>query len=171
MSAFDAINALFEFGGALVLLLNIRALWRDRKLAGVRIAPTVWYQCWGAWNLVYYFQIGQRLSWFAGFAVFAVNSVWVLLAIAFTRKNSRVARICAVIAGDTLHSEESDEELRERIYRRFAGPLGSKAAVRSAIADALRETLPANIAVTMSFGTDAGIETGRIHITVSEGAR
>ncbi len=79
----DTINALFEAGGALLLCMNVHRLWVDKKLAGVALAPTVWFNAWGAWNLYYYYSIGQLASWYAGMAVFVVNTAWVALAITY----------------------------------------------------------------------------------------
>lgn len=83
----DSINALFEFGGASLLFLNVRQLWLDKRLAGVRILPTAWYSCWGFWNLYYYHSLNQTFSWLAGFIVVAANTSWVVLAMMY-RKNS-----------------------------------------------------------------------------------
>lgn len=83
MTYADLINAVFEFGGACLLVLNVQKIWQDRKLSGVRLAPTVWFNVWGGWNLYYYLHIGQVASWLAGMAVFAVNSAWVALAVYF----------------------------------------------------------------------------------------
>lgn len=77
----DTGNAVFELGGALLLWLNVRALYGDKQLRGVALGPTLWYQLWGAWNLYYYHAIGQQWSWLAGFGVFIANSVWVGLAL------------------------------------------------------------------------------------------
>ncbi len=77
----DYINALFEFGSACLLLLNIHRLYKDKKLAGVSIVPTSWFSLWGAWNLIYYKSLGQTWSWTAGIVVFAINTTWVLLAL------------------------------------------------------------------------------------------
>ena len=86
MSVLDITNGVFEFGGACLLWLNVRRLWRDRKLAGVSLVPTIWFNAWGAWNLVYYFAIHQYVSWVAGMGVFVVNTTWVALALWFTSK-------------------------------------------------------------------------------------
>jgi len=82
----DQINALFELGGALLLTMNVRQLMRDKRLAGVRLLPTIWFNVWGGWNLYYYAAIGQRASWAAGLAVFAVNTAWVGLALYYMAK-------------------------------------------------------------------------------------
>lgn len=89
----DHINALFEAGAACWLCLNVRQLWRDKKLSGVHLLPTVWFNVWGAWNLYYYDAIGQPLSWLAGIAVFLVNSAWVLLAIWFREQERKAADV------------------------------------------------------------------------------
>ena len=86
MSPFDVVNAIFEAGGACLLWLNVRQILRDKRLAGVRLAPTIWFNVWGAWNLVYYFQLGQIASWVAGLGVFVVNTVWVALAVHYSRR-------------------------------------------------------------------------------------
>lgn len=81
----DIINALFEGGGALLLTMNVRRLLQDKRLAGVALWPTIWFNVWGAWNLYYYAAISQWASWVAGIGVFAVNTVWVGLAIYYSR--------------------------------------------------------------------------------------
>jgi hypothetical protein len=76
----DIINAVFEAGGALLLVLNVQRLYRDKKLSGISIWPTVWWQMWGAWNIYFYRAIGTTWSFYAGLAVFAMNTVWLGLA-------------------------------------------------------------------------------------------
>ncbi len=72
-----------------MLLLNVRQLYRDKRLAGVRLAPTIWFNVWGAWNIWYYWQLNQLASWAAGLAVFAVNTAWVALALYYHFKVRR----------------------------------------------------------------------------------
>ena len=79
----DRINALFEGGMSLLLLLNIRRLYLDKKLTGVSVWPTVFTSLWGAWNLYFYYAVGQIWSWYAGIAVFLANSAWVVLAVTY----------------------------------------------------------------------------------------
>ena len=76
----DAINAIFEAGGGVLLAVNVRRLWRDRRLAGVSVWPTVWFTAWGLWNLVYYPALHQWWSLAAGVAVVVGNAAWLLLA-------------------------------------------------------------------------------------------
>jgi hypothetical protein len=77
----DSINAIFEGGGACLLTMNVRRLYADKRLAGVALAPTIWFNVWGAWNLYYYAALGQRASWAAGLGVFLVNTTWVAMAV------------------------------------------------------------------------------------------
>lgn len=86
---YDQINAVFEAGSACLLTLNIRRLYKDKKLAGVSIIPISWFSLWGAWNLIYYSKLEQSLSWTAGIAVFVLNSSWVMLALYYGRKSKR----------------------------------------------------------------------------------
>lgn len=85
----DHVNAIFEGGGALLLIMNVVRLYRDKRLAGVALAPTIWFNVWGGWNLYYYAAIGQTASWAAGIAVFAVNTTWVTMAIYYGWKERR----------------------------------------------------------------------------------
>jgi hypothetical protein len=81
----DAINAAFELGMALMLLLNVRRLWLDRCVHGVSLWAVAWPTAWGCWNLYYYPSLGQWASFAGGVFVVAVNIVWIALAIRFSR--------------------------------------------------------------------------------------
>lgn len=73
----DAINALFELGGASVLVFNVMALHRDKKTLGVHIVPTAFFMTWGWWNLVFYPSVNAWWSFYGGILVTLVNTVWV----------------------------------------------------------------------------------------------
>ena len=75
----DLVNGLFEFGGAAMLYLNVRALWRDRIIAGVHWGPVVFWTTWGFWNLFYYPHLDQWWSFAGGVAVVAMNTAWLVL--------------------------------------------------------------------------------------------
>lgn len=94
----DTMNAVFEGGGALLLCMNVHRLWLDKKLAGVALAPTLWFNVWGAWNLYFYHSIGQLASWYAGMAVFAVNTAWVALALCYSRRKCSTSPPCSGMA-------------------------------------------------------------------------
>jgi ABC-type transport system involved in cytochrome c biogenesis permease subunit len=86
----DGINCAFEFGGALMLLLNVFRLVKDKRIAGVAILPTAFFAVWGVWNLAYYPSLGQWASFVGGVAVVVVNSVWVGLALHYSRRKEGV---------------------------------------------------------------------------------
>lgn len=79
----DFVNGMFELGGALLLLLNVRALYRHREIKGVHRGPTVFFTFWGMWNLFYYPHLGQWWSFAGGIAVVLVNLAWLLLIVDF----------------------------------------------------------------------------------------
>lgn len=75
----DQLNAGFEFGGALLLLLDVMRLRRDRLVLGVHWGPRAFFTAWGLWNLFYYNQLDQRWSLLAGAFLALVNCWWLLL--------------------------------------------------------------------------------------------
>ena len=86
MLTHDAINAVFEAGGGLLLCLNVARLLRDRTIAGVSIVPAAWITAWGLWNLIYYPALGQWFSFAAGLLVVTANATWVILALRLARR-------------------------------------------------------------------------------------
>ncbi|KKL71436.1 hypothetical protein LCGC14_2094960, partial [marine sediment metagenome] len=44
----------------------------------------VFFTAWGYWNMFYYPHLGQWFSFFGGFAIVFVNTVWIVLAITYT---------------------------------------------------------------------------------------
>jgi len=73
----DLINGLFELGGALLLMLNVARLHRDKVLCGVSALPTAFFTAWGLWNLWFYPSLDQWFSFFGGVILVIVNAVWV----------------------------------------------------------------------------------------------
>jgi hypothetical protein len=71
----DHFNAAFEGGGAIIQLINVRQLLRDKTVRGVHWVPLGFWTTWGAWNVFYYPAIGQWWSFAGGLGVFAVNAV------------------------------------------------------------------------------------------------
>lgn len=85
----DVINSVFEGGGACLLCLNVRRLYRDKTLAGVSIIPTIWWNIWGFWNVYYYLALAQPLSFWAGLGVVILNTIWVGLALFYKYRRFR----------------------------------------------------------------------------------
>ena len=89
----DLINALFELGGALAILLSLRRLVRDKRLAGYDPLTLAFFTAWGFWNLHFYGPAtGNWLSWRAGIAVVAVNCAY-LVAMAWYSRHPGGKRI------------------------------------------------------------------------------
>ena len=84
----DNVNGLFEFLGALFILLNVRQILKDKQVLGVSILPTMIYTLWGFWNLYYYPYLNQWVSFFSGIGVVLGNLIWVILALKYRGKKT-----------------------------------------------------------------------------------
>ena len=62
----DVINGVFEALGGFVVLLNVRAILRDKEVKGVRWSPVGFFSLWGFWNIFYYAHLNQWVSWAGG---------------------------------------------------------------------------------------------------------
>lgn len=82
----DLINGMYEAGGGFMQLLNVKALYKDKKVIGVSIVPSAFFTSWGIWNLFYYPHLGQWLSFAGGLVLVLVNVAWVCMAIYYARK-------------------------------------------------------------------------------------
>ena len=83
----DAINGIFEMGGAFAIVLSIVRVVRDRDVAGIAVLHVSYFTAWGLWNLYYYPSLGQTLSFVAGVAVVVANLVWISLLIRYRRRS------------------------------------------------------------------------------------
>lgn len=72
----DLINGLFELGGATLILLNIRALHRDKEIKGFSPWPLTFFTTWGLWNCWFYPVNDLWWSFAGGVALAAVNLAW-----------------------------------------------------------------------------------------------
>ena len=86
MNLADVVNGLFEFGGSLVLWLNVRQIYRDKGYQGVTSLATLFFMAWGYWNLYYYPSLGQWASFFGGISIVAANTAWFGLMMRYGRK-------------------------------------------------------------------------------------
>lgn len=75
----DLINAGFELGGAIFICRHIRRLHIDKMVRGVDWVATAFFTVWGFWNIYYYGSLDQWLSWSAGLAIVAANTVWLVM--------------------------------------------------------------------------------------------
>jgi len=81
----DAVNGLFELGGAVAIAMHIRAIVKSRQAHGVSLVATSFFFLWGLWNLYYYPHLEQWMSFTAGVAIASLNCVWVALIIHYRR--------------------------------------------------------------------------------------
>jgi hypothetical protein len=82
----DVFNALFEGVGGAMLWLNVRALYRAKRFAGVSVAPTSFFAAWGLWNLFYYPHLGQWWSFWGGVNICVANLVWLAQMVYYSRR-------------------------------------------------------------------------------------
>ena len=75
----DLINFAFELGAGFVLCLNVKAILKDKVVKGVSVTTYFFYTFWGFWNIFYYYQLSQKLSWYGGIFVVSVNFVYTCL--------------------------------------------------------------------------------------------
>ena len=89
----DILNGLFEFSGTLFVLLNVRTIYRAKKLVGFNPSVLVFFTSWGFWNLFYYPHLGQIFSAIASGALCAANLTYTILAIKYREKKGIVITV------------------------------------------------------------------------------
>lgn len=82
----DIVNGSFELIGALVLMLNVKALYKDKKVQGIHWGSTLFFSLWGIWNLIYYPSLDQWFSFAGGLAIVTVNTTWLIQVIYYSRR-------------------------------------------------------------------------------------
>ena len=73
----DILNGIFELGGSIMLWNNVRAIYKDKAVQGVRVSSTAFFMLWGYWNMFYYPHLDQWWSFLGGCSITLANSVWV----------------------------------------------------------------------------------------------
>src|SRR5690349_13610183 len=107
----DLVNGLFEAIGAACVLMNVRALLRDRHIAGVHWAPTVFFTAWGAWNVVYYPTLDQWFSTAGGSLLLLANLWWIFLVWRFRPRAIGTLSMNGRVIGKITSLEISQENL------------------------------------------------------------
>ena len=90
---YDALNGAFEAAGAFMLTLNVRRLYRDKKVRGVDWRAYAVFAGWGYWNLLYYSSLDQWFSLAAGALTAAVNTAWVAMALYYIKREKSIGRV------------------------------------------------------------------------------
>lgn len=82
----DIVNGAFEFGGAVVLLLNVLQLHRDKMVMGYDPKVTIFFTLWGFWNLYYYPHLNQWLSFLGGIFIVTINTIWLVMLLYYKKE-------------------------------------------------------------------------------------
>lgn len=82
----DLINGGFELVGGLLSLVNVRVILRDKQVRGMALTPLAFITAWGYWNAFYYPHLAQWASFAGSLVLVAANTVWLGLAVYYTRK-------------------------------------------------------------------------------------
>jgi hypothetical protein len=88
----DFVNGLFEFTGALMTLLSVKALLRDKEIKGIHWGPIVFFTSWSSFNLWFYPFNKLWWSFFGGATIFIVNSIWLYLVWYYSGIKNRTRR-------------------------------------------------------------------------------
>jgi hypothetical protein len=81
----DFLNGCFEFVGALMTLLSVKALLKDKEIKGVHWGPIVFFTSWSMFNLWFYPDNNLWYSFAGGITIFIVNSWWLYLVWYYSR--------------------------------------------------------------------------------------
>jgi len=86
MNLTDFFNGCFEFIGALMTLLSVKALLRDKEIKGIHWAPIVFFTSWSTFNLWFYPANNLWWSFAGGVAIWLVNAIWLALVWKYRKK-------------------------------------------------------------------------------------
>ena len=75
----DMINAGFEVFGTVGVLVNCRAVFRDKRWAGLSPSVSFGFCLWGFWNIFYYGDLQQPFSVVASVGVACANSLYLYM--------------------------------------------------------------------------------------------
>lgn len=75
----DLINGIFELIGAFFTWKSAGALFTDRSVKGVYWPTTAYFTAWGCWNVFYYPNLGQWVSFACGIVLLSGNVAWLTL--------------------------------------------------------------------------------------------
>jgi hypothetical protein len=79
MQIADLINGGFEIFGGFAMARNVRALYRAKRFEGVDMQASAFFTSWGLWNLWYYPNLGQWVSFVGGLTLVIANAFYIAL--------------------------------------------------------------------------------------------
>lgn len=83
----DVINGMFELFGGLLVWFNVKRLRKDKKVCGISWQIQAFFTSWEWWNVYYYPSLNQWVSCLGGAILAIGNTVWVIFAIYYIRRN------------------------------------------------------------------------------------
>jgi len=92
MSWQDCTNGAYEMGGGIFMLLNCLKTYWDKEVKGISIISMIFFCSWGYWNLYYYPHLNQWISALGAAILVLFNTIWICMAIYYTRKNKLKAK-------------------------------------------------------------------------------
>lgn len=72
----DIINAIFEFLAAWFLILDVRAIRRDKAVQGFSPLSATFFAVWTGWSTLYYYLLDQHVSCAIALVCLGINIVW-----------------------------------------------------------------------------------------------
>lgn len=85
----DSLNGLFELIGGLFILFSCHKLYRDKKVRGVSFKHVAYFTLWGYWNIHYYSNLDQWMSFIGSLSVTLINTFWLGQIIYYIRKERK----------------------------------------------------------------------------------
>lgn len=82
----DMINAGFEFLGAFMVIHNCKTLYDDGCVAGVSPWAIAFFTLWSAWNLFYYDNLGESVSWYAAIGMAVCQFIYLVMLVYYIKK-------------------------------------------------------------------------------------
>ncbi len=79
MQIADLINGSFEIFGGIAMAGNVLRLHKDKQTRGVNGLVQAFFTSWGLWNLYYYPQLGQWVSFAGGLTLVIANAFYIAL--------------------------------------------------------------------------------------------
>jgi hypothetical protein len=83
----DFLNSIFEYVAGGMIFLNIAAILRDKKVNGMSLFAVSYFSALGLFNMFYYWELHQMISFSAGTAVAIGDIIYLHLFLKY-RKNS-----------------------------------------------------------------------------------
>lgn len=90
----DFANGCFEFFGACLICLNIKQLYRDKKLSGVHWMPQMFFTTWGLYNLGFYPYLGQYWSFLGACTIVLTNTIYISMMLYYGKQYEQCAKRC-----------------------------------------------------------------------------